>query len=287
MKKLVLIAALGICATSTAFAQNIDKNSACWQGLSKEYNALLTDRATDNKNIDKAEAAAFDVKLNKLKADWGKAQQGGVTQKECEDQRTGIKALNVDLNKMQAAANSSPSACIAEFKKVAAESDKIFADGVAKKTINEKEAQAYKLRDGALQKQFNVAVADKKLTLPECNALLKSANDEKIVVTKMAAPAAAPATPPAGSPAAAAQDPKILACRIDLDKEMKAVQVDYQKGVTDKKIDAKEAATFKTNMDGLLGKLAAAQRGGFSLQDCTDQVSATKKLHADLGAMLK
>ncbi|MEY4295022.1 MAG: hypothetical protein RLY82_710 [Pseudomonadota bacterium] len=283
MKKLVLIAALGICATGSAFAQNIDKNSACWQGLTKEYNALIADRTKDTKNIDKSEAAAFDAKLNKLKADWGKAQQGGVTQKECEDQRTGIKALNVDLNKMQAAANSSPSACIAEFKKVAAESDKIYADGIAKKTISGNEAVAYKRRDVALQKQFNDAVADKKLSLAECNGLLKSANDEKMAVTKMAAAAPAGATPAS----AAAVDPKMTACRADLDKEYKAVQADYAKGVADKKIDAKEAGDFKAKMDSLRGKWTAAQQGGVSLQECTDQVDAMKKLHADLGAMLK
>jgi hypothetical protein len=283
MKKLVLIAALGICATSSAFAQNIDKNSACWQGLTKEYNALLSDRNKDVKNIDKAEAAAFDVKLNKLKADWGKAQQGGVSQKECEDQRAGIKTLNVDLNKMQAAANSSPSACVAEFKKVSAESDKIYADGIAKKTINPQEAASYKARDVALQKQFNASVADKKLTLAECNGLLKSANDEKMAVTKMAAATPAGATPSS----AAAIDPKMTACRADLDKEYKAVQADYTKGVADKKIDTKEAGDFKAKIDNLRGKWSAAQQGGVSMQECTDQVGAMKKLHADLGAMLK
>jgi Skp family chaperone for outer membrane proteins len=81
-----------------------------------------------------------------------------------------------------------PAACIAEFKKIIAESDKIFADGIAKKTINPDEGSAYKKRDATLQKQFDILVADKKLTAAECANLVKTANTEKVAVTKLAAP---------------------------------------------------------------------------------------------------
>lgn len=81
-----------------------------------------------------------------------------------------------------------PTACIAEFKKVATETDKIFAEGVSKKTITPEEGSAYKTRDAALQKQFDNAVTDKKLTLADCTNFLKSANTEKAAITKLAAP---------------------------------------------------------------------------------------------------
>lgn len=81
-----------------------------------------------------------------------------------------------------------PASCIAEFKKLIAESDKIFADGIAKKTINPDEGSAYKKRDAALQKHFDTLVADKKLTTVECTSLVKTANTEKVAVTKLAMP---------------------------------------------------------------------------------------------------
>ncbi len=85
------------------------------------------------------------------------------------------------------AAYTAPTACMADFKKVADDSEKIYLDALAKKTINPADAAAYKKREEALSKKFKDAVADKKLTLPDCTALLKTANDEKAAITKMAA----------------------------------------------------------------------------------------------------
>jgi hypothetical protein len=86
------------------------------------------------------------------------------------------------------AAYSAPTACMVEFKKVADDAEKIYLDGLAKKIINPTEAAAYKKREEALAKKFKDAVTDKKLTLAECTALLKTANDEKAAVIKIATP---------------------------------------------------------------------------------------------------
>jgi hypothetical protein len=192
MKKLFLIAALGICATGTAFAQNIDKNSACWQGLAKEYNALLADRKTDATNINKAEAAAFETKLNTLKADWTKSQQGGVTQQECTAQRASISNLQKELDKMQAA---------------------------------------------------------------------------PVVAVKPAAP----------------EDLK--GCRVDLDKEYKALVADHAAGLKAKKMSKKEEEDYQKTMTALKTKWTEALKDGASVKECTDQRAAIKTAQAELNEM--
>ncbi|MEY4295021.1 MAG: hypothetical protein RLY82_709 [Pseudomonadota bacterium] len=80
---------------------------------------------------------------------------------------------------------AAPTACIAEFKKIITESDKLFADGLAKKTINPDDGAAYKKRDAAMQKQFDTLVADKKLNAMDCANFVKTANTEKSTVIKM------------------------------------------------------------------------------------------------------
>jgi hypothetical protein len=87
-----------------------------------------------------------------------------------------------------AAAPTVPTACIAEFKKVSGESDKIFAEGISKKIISAEDGAAYKKRDAAMQKSFDTLVADKKLTAAECATFVKTATTEKAAVTKMATP---------------------------------------------------------------------------------------------------
>ena len=86
------------------------------------------------------------------------------------------------------AAYTPPTACMADFKKVADDAEKIYLDALAKKTISPSDAAAYKKREETLSKKFKDAVADKKLTLQECTALLKTANEEKAAVTKMSTP---------------------------------------------------------------------------------------------------
>ena len=97
-------------------------------------------------------------------------------------------AANIFAQVKPAAPTAAPTACIADFKKVVAESDKIFAEGISKKTISPDEGAAYKSRDSALQKQFDTAVSDKKLTQADCSNFLKTANAEKAAVTKLSAP---------------------------------------------------------------------------------------------------
>ena len=139
-KSLILTFVFAAISFAGAFAQNIDKNSACWQGLTKEYNALIADRLDEKKQLIKTDADAFEAKLSKLKADWIKAQQGGVTQQECEAQRVGIKNLKAELDKMHAAAPAvaaTPNPSDAWTKDQRAEITKCISDLVgAFKTAN-------------------------------------------------------------------------------------------------------------------------------------------------------
>jgi Skp family chaperone for outer membrane proteins len=97
-----------------------------------------------------------------------------------------LLSLTLASSAIAQATAPAPAACIAEFKKIITESDKLFAEGLAKKTINPDDGAAYKKRDAAMQKQFDTLVADKKLTATECTNFVKTANTEKASVVKMA-----------------------------------------------------------------------------------------------------
>jgi hypothetical protein len=261
MKKLVLIAALGICATGSAFAQNINPNSACWQGLTKEYNALTTDRAKDTKNIDKAEAATFDTKLSALKAAWTKAQQGGVTQKECEDQRAGIKNLQTDLDKMQAASPAQElTACRVELDKEYKFLVTDHAAGVkAKKMSKDEETEYQKTMDG-LKTQWAVAMKD-GANLKECTDQRAGVKTAQVRLNEMQA-----------------VNGKVHACFDEYKKTAKEADEIVAKGKTAKKISDKEAAEYKkrdAHLDDTYKKAMAS--GKVTQKECDGLLSEAKK----------
>ncbi len=289
MKKLVLIAALGVCFAGSVFAQAKPADpavTACMKDLTTEYQALLKDHKEDNKNVSGKEEAAYKAMLNRLKTDWANARKDGVSVKDCTDQRAKIKSTQANLNKMQAdsvAANSSPTACLAEIKKVASEADKIFAEGVAKKTIDDKEAAAYKARDAAFGKQYAAAAADKKLSKTECDGLLKTANDEKAMVMKMvsATPAPAGAAAPAAQQAAAPAD--LAACRADLDKQYRALLADHDGGK--KNINPAEEQRYQGMLAKLKSDWTAMGKDGVSIAECKTQISNMGRVQQELNRM--
>jgi hypothetical protein len=182
-----------------------------------------------------------------------------------------------------AAVNPALDTCKADLKKVATESQSIFLQGVANKTIDASEASTYKAREATMQKQYDAAMADKNMSQAECSGLLQSVNELKAMAVKMVATVAAPPTPvaPPAPPAPAIvaiplATPACLAQYKSISAEANKLMED---GAKAGKITALEASIYKANDATLQRQYDSANMDGRITQDeCNALVrSATLK----------
>lgn len=271
MKYLTLLTTISFCFTGSVFAQQNPPPNTLPRACIAEFNKVMTETAKvvaygiANKTISVPDADMHNIRAKALQGKLDSALARNILPpNECNALVKFANDEKSTMTKMVPRADlAAASACMVEFKKVSDETDKVFADGVAKKSISTQEADAYKKRDEATQKQFDAAVAEKKMTSQECDSLLKASNDEKAALIKLVSRPVAVAAPVANTVA----DP-LAACVVEFKKVHKEIDQIFNDHASTGKITPLFAANNKPDhaIVGYVDRMIAEKR--LTLVEC-------------------
>lgn len=264
MKKLILLTTFGLFVAGNAFAQGKTaaappdpKIAACRTSLDGEYKGVLNEynQGVKDKKIDATEGATFKKSLDDLKAKWTEAQKDGVSLKECEDQRVGMKKLQSDLKPMLAAApakgpDPKVQACSAANAKAHAANMQVMAKGRANGMVSKAEEAEFKKVEATDAKHL----ADLKkdgYTLAECETRGKDIAAEAALVAKITSSSEGVGACSKANATAHAANMAIMA-----------------KGRAAKKVTAAEEAEFKKVEAANTKHLTQLKSGGYTLAEC-------------------
>jgi hypothetical protein len=190
MKKLVLIAALGVCFAGGASAQAkpaVDsKITACKADHAKAYLVVKKDQAkATGKGLGPEGEKALRKIETALKKSATESAKDDLSLQECKDLIVEIKTFQTFLDEVLTI-NSETFDCFAEFKSTANEADAIVAKGQIAKKISDAEVASYKIRDAQLDVKRKMIMGRTNFSKKECDALLNEAKKEKAWATKAA-----------------------------------------------------------------------------------------------------
>jgi hypothetical protein len=276
MKKIALIAAIGLLASGAVFAQQKDpKIVACQKAFHTEHDLILASfaKAKQDGKISPQEEAEF----RRIEGDISKARtaasQGGVTLQECEGIVAMTKKQHTSLNRMlndskvndsnKSTANdgaASAKACFDEYKKIAAANDRAMNEGQRNKKVSATELAEYKKRDAELQKQHDDMVKDKRIGLKECSPLLAAAKKEAELVKEILF-----------------VNDKVHACFDEFKKVSTEADKTIDDGVKAKKVSPAEQTAYKSRDKALQDKYTASMKGGLKQAECDALLVDAKK----------
>lgn len=270
MKKIALIAAMGLLASGVAFAQGKDpKVVACQKAFHEEHNLIMStfQKAKQDGKISGQEEAEFRRIENSISKARTDASKDGVTLQECEGIVAMAKKQHAALDEM---IKGDAKSCLAEYKKIAAANDKAIQDGKAAKKVSGNELADYNKRDAELQKQYDAMTKDKRVTMAECTPLLAAVKKEAELVKEILA-----------------VNGRVRACYGEFKKVSAEADKTIEDGIKAKKVSPAEQAAYKTRDKALQAKYDNAMKGTLQQKECDDllveaknELTAAKKMAA-------
>ena len=263
MKKIAIIAALGLFATGAAMAQAKPdpKLGQCRTELARTHTDTLKKHADGLKSgkIDAKEEAAYKTMEAKLRADATKAQKDGISLKECEDLLKEAKAEHAAVEKMLASGPSPVAACVKDFTAEHSVLMKEHQAGLKSGKLSKAEEADFKKMEATLVKHEKEA-AKGGLTLKECQDIRAEIKKEHANLKEMLA-----------------VNGKVHACFDEFKKTAALADKTIEDGVKAKKVTAQEQAAYKQRDQALDKRYNTAMKDGNITQaECNSLLTAAK-----------